>query len=86
MAKLLPAVPRGTLGVFMQDSDCHWYFIPVEQVKAFDEANEKCNAAADGDVKTHVKLCGKFDDDYGKYRVGSYPGGYVVTWQDEERA
>lgn len=82
--EILPGVPRGTLGVFMQDDSCHWYFVPVEQTRAFSEAVDAVQAAED-EVNKHCFLCGEFDKNYGKYRVGSYPGGYVVAWQNEER-
>lgn len=29
--------------VFVQDEDCHWYLIPVEEREDFDKANEEGN-------------------------------------------
>ena len=57
---------------FVQDDDCHWYWIPVSERESFSNLLEDDNS---DDV-----FCEQFE----KYRFDGYPGHYQLDYQKLE--
>ncbi len=71
-----PVFPNGlpTIGYFIQDDACHWYFIPEGQIDEFRVLRDAIEAD-DTDYDAQDKFGVLFDD----LRIDGHPSQYRVT-------
>ena len=68
-------------GEFRRDEDSHWYLIPDDLLKMFDDAREVLDGL---DYMDNTRLFDRFEQKFGEYRVDGPYEYKVVIGDDNE--
>jgi len=69
------------LGKLRQDDDCHWYFIPENQLDKFDSFLAKLGLL-EFYCEEWEEENSKFNNVFGEYMLNRHPSCYLMTMDD----